>query len=187
MFHELRRFYRGIPASLADSSGIFFESKVHFDLVRAGSALYGINPIPGAANPMLPVIELKARIVQVRELPAPATNKGAKNGSGGKRQWLALVSLGHADGYPHPSKDSGKPLQVMIGGRRCPVAAAPSIDLLPIDVTDLPDRSVARFGAMVTLIGDGIGIDDLVAASGLTGREILSRLGRRFHRIYYAT
>jgi alanine racemase len=187
MFHELRRFYRGIPASLADSSGIFFESKVHFDLVRAGSALYGINPIPGAANPMLPVIELKARIVQVRELPAPATNKGAKNGSGGKRQWLALVSLGRADGYPHPSKDSGKPLQVMIGGRRCPVAAAPSIDLLPIDVTDLPDRSVARFGAMVTLIGDGIGIDDLVAASGLTGREILSRLGRRFHRIYYAT
>jgi alanine racemase len=187
MFHELRRFYRGIPASLADSSGIFFESKVHFDLVRAGSALYGINPIPGAANPMLPVIELNARIVQVRELPAPATNKGAKNGSGGKRQWLALVSLGHADGYPHPSKDSGKPLQVMIGGRRCPVAAAPSIDLLPIDVTDLPDRSVARFGAMVTLIGDGIGIDDLVAASGLTGREILSRLGRRFHRIYYAT
>jgi len=78
-------------------------------------------------------------------------------------------------------------LQVMIGGRRCPVAAAPSIDLLPIDVTDLPDRSVVRFGAMVTLIGDGIGIDDLAAASRSTGREILGRLGRRFHRIYYAS
>jgi alanine racemase len=57
---------------------------------------------------------------------------------------------------------------------------------LPIDVTGL-DRSVARFGAMVTLIGDGVSIDDLAAASGSTGREILSRLGRRFHRIYYAT
>ena len=66
------------------------------------------------------------------------------------------------------------------------MAAAPTIDLLPIDVTDL-DRSVARFGAAVTLIGDGIGIDDLAAASGSTGREIVSRLGRRFHRIYYAT
>jgi alanine racemase len=75
----------------------------------------------------------------------------------------------------------------MIGGQRCPVAAAPSIDLLPIDVTDLPDRSLARVGAMVTLIGDGIGIDNLAAASGSTGREILSRLGHRFHRIYYAT
>ena len=46
---------------------------------------------------------------------------------------------------------------------------------------------MARFGAMVTLIGDGAPIDDLAAASGSTGREILSRLGRRFRRIYYAT
>jgi alanine racemase len=161
---------------------------VHFDLVRAGSALYGINPTPGAANPMLPVIELKARILQVRDLAAPESNIGARAKNSAKRRTrLALVSLGYADGYPRPSADSGVPLQVMIGGRRCPVAAAPSIDLLPIDVTDLPDRGVVRFGAMVTLIGDGIGIDDLAAASGSTGREILSGLGRRFHRIYYAS
>jgi alanine racemase len=182
-FRELRRLYRGIPASLADSSGIFLGSKTHFDLVRAGSALYGINPTPRAANPMLPVIELKARIVQVRELAAPASNNGAH---AKRRTRLALVALGHADGYPRPAADSGVVLQVAIGGQRCPVAAAPSMDLLPIDVTDL-DRSVARFGAMVTLIGDGVPIDELAAASGSTGREILSRLGRRFHRIYYAT
>jgi hypothetical protein len=82
---------------------------------------------------------------------------------------------------------TSRQLQVLIGGHRCPVAAPPSMDLLPIDVTDLPDRSVARFGAMVTLIGDDIGLDDLALASGTTGREILARLGRRFHRIYYAT
>jgi len=185
-FRELRRIYRGIPASIADSSGIFLGSKAHCDLVRAGSALYGVNPTPGAANPMLPVIELKARIVQVRDLE-PNTNNGAKNGSGAKRRVrLALVSLGHADGYPRPANHSGAPLHVVIGGQRCPVAAAPAIDLLPVDVTDL-DRSLARFGAMVTLIGDGVAIDDLAAASGSTGREILSRLGCRFHRIYYAT
>ena len=80
-FREVRRFYPGIPASLADSSGIFLGSKTHFDLVRAGSALYGINPTPGAANPMLPVIELKARILQVRDLAAPATH----NSGGGSR------------------------------------------------------------------------------------------------------
>jgi alanine racemase len=186
-FRELRRLYRGIPASLADSSGIFLGSKAHFDLVRAGSALYGINPTPGADNPMLPVIELKARIVQVRELAAPVSNNGAHAKNGAKRRTRqALVSLGHADGYPRPASDSGAPLQVVIGGQRCPVAAAPSVDLLPIDVTDL-DRSVARFGAMVTLIGDGIAIDDLATGSGSSGREILCRLGRRFHRIYYAT
>jgi alanine racemase len=187
-FRELRRLYRGIPASLADSSGIFLGPKAQFDLVRAGSALYGINPTPGAANPMLPVIELKARIVQVRELDATeSNNNGARAKNGIKRRTrLALVSLGHADGYPRARGNSGSPLQVVIGGQRAPVAAAPSIDLLPIDVTDV-DRSMARFGAMVTLIGDGIAIDELAAASGSTGREILSRLGRRFHRIYYAT
>jgi alanine racemase len=129
---------------------------------------------------------MPARIVQVRELSAPASDNGARAKNGVKRRTFALVSLGHADGYPRPAGDSATPLQVVIGGQRCRVAAAPSIDLLPIDVTDL-DRSVARFGAMVTLIGDGFAIDDLAAASGSTGREILSRLGRRFHRIYYAT
>jgi alanine racemase len=184
-FRELRRIYRGIPASIADSSGIFLGSKAHCDLVRAGSALYGVNPAPGTANPMLPVIELKARIVQVRDLE-PNTN-GTKNGSGAKRHMrLALVSIGHADGYPRAAGHSGAPLHVVIGGQRCPVAGAPAIDLLPVDVTDL-DRSLVRFGAMVTLIGDGVAIDDLAAASGSTGRAILSRLGCRFHRIYYAT
>jgi len=190
-FRELRRFYPGIPASIADSSGIFLGSRAHCDLVRAGSALYGVNPTPGATNLMLPVIELKARIVQVRELGAPASQNGAKkaarNASGSKRRTrLALVSLGQADGYPRPAINGRAPLQVVIGGERCRVAATPTIDLLPIDVTDV-DCSVARFGATVTLIGDGVAIDDLAAASGSTGREILSRLGRRFHRIYYAT
>ena len=68
LFRDLRRLYRGIPASLANSSGIFFAPKAHFDLVRAGAALYGINPTQGADNPMFPVIELRARIVQVLSL-----------------------------------------------------------------------------------------------------------------------
>jgi alanine racemase len=209
VFRDLRRLFSGVPASLAGSSGIFLGGKTHFDLVRAGSALYGINPTQGAVNPMLPVVELKARIVQVREFavsPHSVTNRlgaknGAKNGtkigtkngsvlrngSGGKQRRVALVSVGYADGYPAPASHAGPSLEVMISGERCPVAAAPSMDFVPIDVTDLRDRSVARLGAMVTLIGDGIGVDDVAGASGLTGREVLSRLGRRFHRIYYAT
>jgi alanine racemase len=185
-FRELRRLYRGIPASIADSSGIFLGSKAHFDLVRAGSALYGINPTSSAVNPMLPVIELKARVVQVRE--QASFNNAAKNGSGAKRRKrLAFISLGYADGYPRPAGASAASLPVAIGGHRCPVASAPSIDVLAVDVTDLPDRSLARFGAMATLIGDDIAIDDLAAASGSMGREILSGLGRRVHRVYYAT
>src|SRR5205814_2261576 len=85
IFRDLRRLYSGVPASLADSSGIFLGTVAHFDLVRAGSALYGVNPTPGRPNPMLPVIELKARIVQIRELAAEQTTKGS-NGRSAKRR-----------------------------------------------------------------------------------------------------
>jgi alanine racemase len=99
---------------------------------------------------------------------------------------LALVSVGYADGYPRSAGAADHGLQAMVGGHRCPVIGRPSMDLLPIDVTDLPDPAAARYGEMVTLIGGEIGIDDLAAAAKSTGREVLSQLGRRFHRIYYA-
>jgi alanine racemase len=186
-FRDLRRLYDGVPASLADSFGIFSGAKAHFDLVRAGGALYGLNPLPGAANPMLPVIELRARIVQVRNLAAGKTiAEGIGNGLTAKRAMrLALVSIGYADGYPHAANGALSKSQAIIGGYRCPVAAAPSTDLLAIDVTDLPDKSAARPGEMVTLIGAEIGVDDLAATVKSTGREVLARLGHRFHRVYY--
>jgi alanine racemase len=61
------------------------------------------------------------------------------------------------------------------------------MDLLAIDVTDILDPSAVRRGKMVTLIGQEISIDDLAAAGKSTGREVLSHLGRRFHRIYHVT
>jgi alanine racemase len=77
-------------------------------------------------------------------------------------------------------------MHVVIGGRRCPVIGRPAMDLLPIDVTDLSDPGAARYGARVTLIGEGVSIDDVAGAAEMHGSEILSRLGHRFHRIYYA-
>jgi len=186
LFRDLRRLYGGVPASLANSAGIYAGPQTHFDLVRAGSALYGVNPTSGKPNPMQPVIELRARIVQVRSL-APGETIAQNIGWVAKRRTrLALVSVGYADGFPRLGIAADNRLQVMIGGHRCPVAGNPSMDLLPIDVTDLRDPAAARFGEMVTLIGAQIGVDDLAAGAKSTGREVLSRLGRRFHRIYYA-
>ena len=184
--HDLRRLYRGVPASMANSSGIFVAPKAHFDLVRAGAALYGVNPTPGVANPMLPVIQLRARIVQVLSL-APGETIADNVGWAAKRPTrLVLVSVGYADGYPRLGSTFDNKPQAIVGGQRCPVVGHPSMDLLTVDVTDLSDPTAARFGEMVTLIGPEISIDDLAAASKSTGREVLSHLGRRFHRIYYA-
>jgi alanine racemase len=184
-FRELRRLYQGVPASLANSAGIALGAKVHFDMVRAGSALYGVNPAPGAANAMRPVLELQARIVQIRNLDQ---GQAIGNGSGmtvKRRSRLAWVSVGYADGYPAPPSPLDGKLHVMVGAQRCPVAAPPTMDLLPVDVTDA-DPAAARLGAMVTLIGPELGITELAAAARITGRHVLARLGQRFHRIYYA-
>jgi alanine racemase len=181
-FSELRRLYRGIPASLAGASAILRNRRSHFDLVRADSALFGINPIPGSANPMLPVVELCARIVHVRDMMPGQSFIDAEP----RRRRLALVSIGHADGFPRSSNARTK-LYAIIGGYRCPVAAPSSLDLLAIDITDLPDARVGSIGEMATLIAPTITIDEVAEATRSTGREVLTALGSRFHRIYYAT
>jgi alanine racemase len=176
-FNDLRRLYHGIRASLAGASAILLNPKSHFDLVRADEPLFGINPVPGSANPMLPVVELRARIVQVRDTTPEQEPK---------RRRLALVSIGRADGFPRSWHPKAK-LHATVGGHRCPVITPPSLDVLAIDVTDLPDGRAAGNAEMATLIGATMSIDEVAEATRSTGREVLTALGNRFHRIYYAT
>jgi alanine racemase len=184
LFQDLRRLYRGVPASLGNLSAIFVGAKARCDLVQLGTALYGVNPTPGARNPMLPVIELRARIAQIRNL-APRETIACNPGWTAKRPTrLAMVSVGYADGYPRSAGASK--LRAIVGGTLSPIAGRASMDLLAIDVTDLPDPKAARHGEMVTLIGGELSVDDLAAAAKLTADEVLSNLGHRFHRIYYA-
>ena len=183
---ELRRLLDGVPASLATSSGIFSSPKAHLDLVRAGSAVYGINPTPGSTNPMRPVLELRAHILEVKTLAKGETLAGQFGFTAKRPTQLALVSAGRADGFPLPISAKDQKLQVIVGNRRCPVIGRPSLDLVAIDVTDLPERSTARRGGMATLIGEGISVDDLAAATQQTGREVIACLGGRFHRVYHA-
>ncbi len=72
VFRELHMLYPGIPASLANSSGIFLGSSAHYDLARPGAALYGVNPTPGRPNPMKSVVELTGRILQLRSVQLSA-------------------------------------------------------------------------------------------------------------------
>jgi len=185
LFREIRILYRGVASSLANSSGIFLGGGAYCDLVRPGVALYGVNPTPGKANPMRPVVELKGRVIQVR-----AVNKGESVGYGAaftatRPSRVAIVALGYADGYLRSaSAAKGKPpAQVIIAGKRCPIAGRVSMDVLAVDVTDLPDGTVRR-GDLATLIGDGMSVDDVAAAMGTIGYEVLTHLGRRYHRVY---
>jgi alanine racemase len=185
MFREIRLLYRGVSSSLANSSGIFLGGTVYCDLVRPGVALYGVNPTPGKTNPMRPVVELKGRIIQVR-----AVKKGETVGYGAafaaaRPSRIAVVAVGYADGFLRSAGAAkGKPAaEVIVGGKRCPIAGRVSMDLLAVDVTDLAEGA-ARRGDLATLIGDGMSIDDLAAGMGTIGYEVLTNLGRRYHRVY---
>jgi alanine racemase len=186
LFRELRILYRGVPSSLANSSGIFLgDGTVHCDLVRPGVALFGGNPTPGQSNPMRPVVELKGRIVQVREV-----KRGDTVGYGGtftarRTSRIAIVAVGYADGFLRSAAgDRSKPAaQVIVAGKRCPLAGRVSMDLISVDVTDVP-AGRARRGDFATLIGGELAIDELAAALGTISYEVLTRLGHRFHRVY---
>lgn len=184
-FREIASHFSGVPASLSNSSGVFLGAPFQFDLVRPGAALYGINPTPEADNPMQPVVELKARIVQIRNI-----DRGESVGYGGtwnarRPTRLAIVSAGYADGYFRAggSNDGTRGAEVVVAGTRCPIAGRVSMDLMAVDVTDL-DKSAARRGQMVTLIGEGITVDELAHHFGTIGYEVMTSLGKRYARVY---
>jgi len=184
-FREIASVFSGVPASLSNSSGIFLGAPFQFDLVRPGAALYGVNPTPEADNPMQAVVELKARVMQIRDI-----ERGESVGYGGtwtarRPTRLAIVSAGYADGYLRAgsSNDGTRGADVMVAGKRCPVAGRISMDLMAVDVTDLEKNAVRR-GHMVTLIGDGITVDELAHHFGTIGYEVLTSLGRRYARVY---
>jgi alanine racemase len=184
-FREIASLFSGVPASLSNSSGVFLGAHFQFDMVRPGAALYGVNPTPEADNPMQPVVELKARIAQIRNI-----ERGESVGYGGtwtarRPTRLAIVSAGYADGYFRAggSNDGTRGADVMVAGKRCPVAGRISMDLMAVDITDLP-HNAARRGHMVTLIGEGITVDELAHHFGTIGYEVLTSLGPRYARIY---
>jgi alanine racemase len=185
LFREVRLLYRGIAGSLANSSGIFLGNSAHCDMVRPGAALFGVNPTPGHRNPMHPVIELRARVVQVRSVPKGETIGYNATWTAKHAARIAIAAVGYADGYPRAASasDTTPGSDAIVTGTRCPLAGRVSMDLLAVDVTALPENSVRR-GDLITLIGDAIGVDELAAAAGTIGYEVLVNLGRRYHRIY---
>jgi alanine racemase len=185
LFREVRLLYRGIPSSLANSSGIFLGNAAHCDMVRPGVALYGVNPTPGRSNPMRAAIRLEARIVHVRNVAKGETVGYGAAWTARHAARIAVVAVGYADGYLRAASASNEApgADAIVAGKRCPLAGRISMDLLAIDITALPDKA-ARRGDLVTLIGDEITVDDLANAAGTIGYEVLTSLGQRYHRVY---
>lgn len=184
-FNALRAKLPVAPASLANSGGVFLGTDFHYDLVRPGIALYGGRALQDMANPMQWVVRLQARILQVRELAI-----GEPIGYGAtfhveRPSRVATLACGYADGFLRAlSGTAGKPGPVgFIGAHPVPVVGRVSMDLITVDVTEVP-HELAQRGAWVEVMGARTTIDDLTDRAGTIGYELLTRLGRRVHRVY---
>lgn len=173
------------PASLANSSGIFLPQRPFHDLVRPGYALYGGNPTPGRPNPMRPVVSLRARILQLRDVPAGATAGYNGRWTAPRPARLATIALGYADGVPIGGSGLGHDggARVFVGDIPCPLVGRISMDLSIADVTDVPP-GIVEAESWVEWLGSQTGVDDLARSCGTIGYEILVNLGRRHRRNY---
>src|SRR4051812_12870522 len=179
-FRTFVRTMPGAPTSLANSSGIFLGPDYHFDLLRPGAALYGINPLPGRSNPMLPTVTLQARILQVRRIDALQTVGYGAAWRSARPSRVATIALGYADGYFRTLINR---THVHLAGRKVPVIGRISMDLVTVDVTDVPEAD-SQPGALIEILGPPLTADDLAEHARTNAYEVMTALGRRYARVY---
>lgn len=188
-FEHIRQQFPGVPASLANSAGGILEPSLHYDLLRPGIALYGgrASTSPAAlADRIRPVVRLSARILQVRDaVPGDTVGYGAAFGVTAPSR-IATVACGYADGFLRAAvaPDTGLGPVAYLGKYPAPIVGRVSMDMITIDVTQVPARLALR-GGWVELIGEHTTIDDVADHAGTIGYEVLTRLGHRALRRYH--
>lgn len=180
-FENYLSFFPKIKASLANSSCVFLGKEYHFDLIRPGAALYGINPSGDSSkNPMHNPVRLTAPIIQLQELSAEDYIGYNMTFKTNRKSLIATLPLGYADGYFRSLSNNG---EVFIDSYKAPVIGRVSMDLITIDVTDLPPDRVF-LGKEVEIIGNNCTPDKIASIINTIGYEILTNIGNRYKKIY---
>jgi alanine racemase len=186
LLDDLRR--AGVAFDLvhaANSAALLaFADRARFDLVRCGIAVYGVPPAPGLAGrvPLRPAMAVKARVSHVKRLPAGARLSYGLRYTMPRDGTVATVPVGYADGVPRALSATGG--EVLVRGRRHPMAGAVTMDQFMVDVGD----AAVEVGDEVVLLGrDGdaeITADEWAYRLGTIGYEIVCGIGRRVPRTY---
>jgi len=177
---QLRRMgylsYSATAACMANSAGILWHPEVGGEGVRAGVALYGVSPDPHISSAelgLIPAMTLAAKIIAIQEIaPGEAVGYGSR-WRAQRPSRIAVVACGYADGYPRTMPD-GAP--TWVEGAIAPLVGAVSMDMLEIDVTDIP---AAGLGSVVELWGKNLSVNKVAEACGTIGYELICALARR--------
>jgi alanine racemase len=188
-FDAAKTLFPHLKTSLQNSAGAFLGQRAHSDLARLGIALYGGEAVNHVANPMQPVVTVEAQIMMVRHAKAGETVSYGATQTLARDTRIAVCSVGYADGYHRALSGTGVALRDtgraagygFIAGHKVPVLGRVTMDQTMFDVTDVAG---AKAGDYIELFGQNIALDDAARAAGTIGYELLTSLGRRYHRHY---
>jgi alanine racemase len=164
------------PRSLANSAGVIRFAEVGGDVVRPGIMLYGATPLPYDTAQMLglrPVMTLRSALIAVQDLRANESVGYGATYTASRAHRVGVIACGYADGYPRHAPN-GTP--VLVCGKKVRLAGRPSMDMLTVDLTDVPE---ARVGSPVVLWGEGLPVDDVANAASTVGYELLCAVAPR--------
>jgi len=168
---------------LANSAGMLTGPQFHYDLVRVGLAMYGLYPGPQFQSrvDLQPVMQVKARVTQVKTIPAGSGVSYNHTFMADQPLTVAVVGIGYADGVPRTLSNQ---MQVIIRGQRVPQVGAITMDQLMIDASSLPDLKV---GEVVTLLGQegtaAISAEAWATTVGTISYEIVCGFKHRLPRV----
>jgi alanine racemase len=177
-YADLRSLLPAAPSSIGNSAGALLGGRFAGDMVRVGIALYGGNPFPQGEPPFAPVLRIQSKILQLREIREAVTVGYGATYTAAAGSRIATVGTGYADGYPWALGNKGV---ASVGGYRVPVVGRISMDLITLDVTDVPKRLVQP-GRQVDLIGPQVSLEEVAQRAGTINYEILTGLGQRARR-----
>jgi len=165
---------------ISNSAGIVRDPALQLDMVRIGIGLYGIDPASSGLLDLKEVGTLKTTIAQIKELSKGETIGYNRRGIADHKMKIGTLRLGYADGYPRVLGNGvGK---VWYKGRLVPTIGTISMDLMMIDLSEVPD---AMEGDEVIIFGNSLSVNDLARWAGTIPYDILAGISQRVKRVYF--
>ncbi|TVT40560.1 bifunctional UDP-N-acetylmuramoyl-tripeptide:D-alanyl-D-alanine ligase/alanine racemase [Hymenobacter setariae] len=171
---------RSVLKHALNSAGIRRFPEAQFDMVRLGVGLYGVEAGDESSRNLLPVSTLRTTVSQVKTLPADTTvGYGRRGVATAHERRVATLAIGYADGYDR--RFSAGAGLVLLHGRRAPVVGSVCMDMVMVDVTDIPETQP---GDVAMLFGEGLTINELAARIGTIPYELLTNVSERVKRVF---
>lgn len=180
------RGHLGCVRHAANSAALMRTDRYRYDMVRPGIALFGVEPSPELCKDLRPVMRVRSEIIALRDLPQGAAAGYGSTWHAQRPSRIATIPMGYADGVNRSLSNVGR---VLVRGRSCPIIGNVSMDLITVEVTDIPgvalrDEIVVLGPQAGPLGSDCITADEIARASGTIPWEVLTGISRRVPRFY---